>query len=87
MKDINLGKIKVWIDVARWYYGLIMQTVTGFGILKLLGLSWYILAFIFIAMIPVIIFIVYLHMTYIYPKEVSYTWDKNPMFHKLMEKK
>ena len=84
---INLGKIKVWIEVANWYYGKILQIITAFGVLRLLGLEWYILAIILICMIPLIIMIVYLHMRYVFPKEVSYTWEKNPKFHELMKQK
>ena len=84
---MNLGKLKVWIEVANWYYGKVMQIITAFGMLKLLGLSWFTLILIFLISIPIIVVIVYLHMTYVFPKEVAYTWKKNPMFHKLMERK
>ena len=81
---INFGKLKVWIEVANWYYGKIMQIVTSFGVLKLLGLSWIVLLCILIVMMPIIIYIVYLHMKYVYPKEVEYTWKKNPMAMKIV---
>ena len=83
---MNLGKIKVWIEVAQWYYGKVMQIVTAFGVLKLLGFSWWVLLIVFLTSIPILIYIVYLHMTYIYPKEVEYTWNKNPAYKKLMDK-
>lgn len=83
---MNLGKIKVWIEVANWYYGKVMQIVTSFGVLKLLGVSWMVLICLFIIMIPVIIYVVYLHMTYVFPKEVEYTWEKNPIVKELREK-
>jgi len=84
---MNLGKIKVWIEVAQWYYGKVMQIVTAFGVLKLLGFSWWVLLIVFLTSIPILIYIVYLHMTYIYPKEVEYTWNKNPAYKKLLEEK
>ena len=84
---MNLGKIKVWIEVAQWYYGKVMQIVTAFGVLKLLGFSWWVLLIVFLVSIPILIYIVYLHMTYIYPKEVEYTWNKNPAYKKLLEEK
>ena len=85
MINIGLGPVKVWIEVASWYYGKVMQIVTGFGMLKLLGVSWIVLIIIFAITIPIVIFIVYLHMIYIYPKEVEYTWVKNPAFTELAE--
>jgi len=83
---MNLGKLKVWIEVANWYYGKVLQVITAFGVLKLLGISWWILLLVFLGSIPVIIYIVYLHMTYVYPKEVQYTWEKNPAFRQLRDK-
>lgn len=79
---VNLGKIKVWFDVAKYYYAVVMQTITGVGVLKLLGLSWFWLILMLIAFIPIIVFAVYLHMKYVYPKEVEYTWTKNPVVRK-----
>ena len=85
MKDkINLGKIKVWVEVAHWYYGKVMQVITSFGVLKLLGLSWLTLLIIILVTIPLITIIVYLHMRHVYPKEVEYTWNKNPAYKKLI---
>jgi hypothetical protein len=83
---MNLGKMKVWIEVANWYYGKVMQVITAFGVLKLLGLSWWTLVYIILAGIPLLVGLVYFHMKYIYPKEVEYSWNKNPAFKKLMEK-
>jgi len=83
---MNLGKLKVWIEVASWYYGKVMQVVTGFGVLKLLGIPWFTLLLIFLVSIPILIYMVYLHMTYIYPKEVEYTWNKNPAYKKLIDR-
>ena len=83
---MNLGKLKVWIEVANWYYGKVLQVITAFGVLKLVGFSWWVLLPIFLGSIPVLIYIVYLHMTYVYPKEVKYTWEKNPAYKKLLEK-
>lgn len=79
---MNLGKMKVWIEVANWYYGKIMQIVTAFGVLKLLGLSWWALSLILLGSIPILICVVYLHMKYVFPKEVEYTWQKNPVVRK-----
>jgi hypothetical protein len=83
---VNLGKLKVWIEVANWYYGKVMQIITAFGVLKLLGFSWWVLLLVFLVSIPIIIYIVYLHMRYIYPKEVEYTWEKNPIVKELRNK-
>jgi hypothetical protein len=82
---MNLGKIKVWIEVASWYYGKVMQMITAFGVLKLLGFSWWVLLIILLSSIPVLIYVVYLHMKYVYPKEVEYTWNKNPAYKKLIK--
>ena len=76
---MNIGKIKVWIEVANWYYGKVMQVITAFGVLKLLGFSWWVLLIILLISIPFVVCVVYLHMRYIYPKEVEYTWSKNPV--------
>ena len=84
IKKINLGKLKVWIEVANWYYGKIMQIITAFGVLKLLGVSWWVLLIILLVSIPIVVCIVYLHMKYIYPKEVEYTCNKNPAYKKLI---
>lgn len=83
--EINLGKAKVWIEVANWYYGKVMQIITAFGVLKLLGLSWSILLIIVSVTIPLLIIVVYLHMKYVFPKEVEYAWSKNPAYKKLMK--
>ena len=79
MTKINLGKIKVWIEAASWYYGKVMQIVTAAGVLKLGGVSWWVLGVIFFSSIPALAAIVYLHMKYVYPSEVEYTWRKNPV--------
>ena len=84
---INLGKIKVWIEVANWYYGKVLQLITAFGVLKLIGLSWWVLGIILLVSAPIVVIIVYLHMKYVYPEEVGYTWSKNPMFKKLLKDK
>jgi len=42
MTKINLGKIKVWIEAASWYYGKVMQIITAGGVLKLGGVSWWV---------------------------------------------
>jgi len=87
MARINLGKIKVWIERALWYQGKIFQTITALGVLRLLGVAWYVLVIIIAVMIPIVIFIVYLDMRYVYPQEASYQWEKNPKFHELMKQK
>ena len=86
MEKINLGKIKVWIETANWYYGKVMQIITAFGVLKLLGVSWWVLGIVLFCSIPLIIGIVYLHMKYVYPKEVEYSWLKNPVVKKMLIK-
>ena len=86
MFKIDFGKVKAWADIARYYYGWIMSTITGFGMLKLLGFQWLLLVIIFFSFLPLIIGIVYLHMKYIYPKEQEYIWMKNPVVKKLLKK-
>jgi len=76
----------IWITVARTYYSMILQVIAVSGILKMLGLSWWGIALLLLCMIPVIILLVYLHMTYIYPKFLSENWKKNPEVRKLMGK-
>jgi len=82
---VDAGKIKVWLEIARYYYGIIFQIITGFGMLKLLGVSWLVNIIIFLCMIPVFMLIVYFHMKYVYPLEVKYTWEKNPAYKQLLK--
>jgi len=85
ISSIDAGKIKTWIDIARYYYALVFQIITGFGMLKLLGVSWLVNIIIFLCMIPVLSVLVYLHMKYIFPLESKYVWEKNPAFKELMK--
>ena len=75
------------MDRAFYYYGRIMQIVSGYGILKLLGLSWYWLFGIAIISVPIIILIVYIDITFVMPKEQEYLWSKNPTVGKILDKK
>ena len=81
---MNLGKMQALIDIARYYYSLIMQTITGFGMLKLLGLEWNILIILVLVLIPVMICVVWFHVKYILPKKQEYLWKKNPVVKKLI---
>ena len=84
---MNLGKIQALLDIARYYYSLIMQTITGFGMLKLLGLEWSTLIILILVLIPIMLCVVWFHVKYILPKKQEYLWKKNPVVRELMDTK
>jgi len=83
---IDEGKILLWLDRLFWYFGKISMMVTMFGVLKLLGLTWFWLIFLVMGLIPVAILIVYLDQTYVFPKFQKHIWNKNPVVKQLLEK-
>ena len=77
-KRIHLGKVWIWGREARTYYSIILQMTAVSGILKILGLTWWGIVLLFFCMMITVILIVYLHMTYVFPQSLEYTFNKNP---------
>ena len=86
LKSISLGKLHAWWEIAMNYYSRVFQVITAFGVLKLLGVPWYILAGILFLLVPGVVVVVYLHMKYVYPTYSAYIWDRNPSYREMKKK-
>jgi len=84
---MNLGRIWIWITVARTYWAIIMQLIAVGGILRMLNMGWWLIVLLLLGMIPMIILVVYLHMKYIFPKWLEEQWTKNPAYKRLINDK
>ena len=74
------GVIKAWIDTFFWWFARVSQLIVILGFLKYLtGYGWMMVAIIIPAIILVILFIVYLHMKYVYGSEKKFASEVNPI--------
>jgi hypothetical protein len=84
-KKTHIGKIKVWVDVGRYFYSLIAQTITTLTVLRLAGYKWYVIITVMLIAVPILLLGIRLYMKYIYPAEQEYLWRKNPVVGELLE--
>jgi hypothetical protein len=75
----HIGMMQAWIDVAKYYYATIAQTVVLTGVLKFNQLTWGEIGLILIGILVVVCVVGVLHMKFIYPKHSKYLYNKNPV--------
>jgi len=81
-KKLNLGKSKIIINRLRWYIGII-QFLMVIGIFIATTHIDPILVIIAIILLPVI---TYIDVKIIFPEELEYTFEKNPIIQEMNRK-
>lgn len=82
---VDWYKIKIFADLAKYWWSWVMSTVTGLGVLKLLGLNILQITLLIGIGIPIIFSITWLHWKYLYPGEHTALIENNPALNEISE--
>lgn len=83
---MNISKIKIHADIARYYYVLVIQTISFAGILALNNVAWWQVVLLLVVSVPGIFLLVRWHLKVIYSKEQEILWDKIPQVNEIIER-
>jgi len=76
---INLGKLKYLADRQRNYWYYINTVMITYLFVDKAGWSWW-----YLLIIPGVMMSIWLDVKFVLKKEMEYTWNKNPAYHKLL---